>query len=407
MSDIKYQLFISSTFIDLKDERGKVIESVLRNLHFPIGMEMFSADNEEQWQVIQSTIDSSDLYILIIGHRYGSITTGRGKKISYTEKEFDYAIKNKKNVPVLAFIRDRKVNIDTSLLDPENKKRLDDFIKKVQNSNIVVEQWTTGDNLAEKLVTAMNKIFRKFDKNPASTAGWVKRQDGLPDVRQQRMDEHSANLTLLDNCSEVYRVLEETGARFEVTIEEEATFTFDDNCHCTIERMRTQVCLEDVTHSNFQIKIDEPGEMVIQEVSDISDNRGVGHPLKYVTCFKSDKVLKVAILFDRTIPKGETVVFKTKAYAQNFLTDLIRKGVAEFSYNGLQGTTFRKREEVFIFPNNDVFKNITITLKKVNSNTVNLSQNVDYKILGKNKVFRFNYGTIDGNINSIFELRLN
>ena len=69
----KYQIFISSTYEDLKDERKKVQDTILRMYHFPIGMEMFSAGNVDQWKVIRETIDSSDYYILLVGHRYGSI----------------------------------------------------------------------------------------------------------------------------------------------------------------------------------------------------------------------------------------------------------------------------------------------------------------------------------------------
>ena len=68
----KYQIFISSTYEDLKTERQKIQDAILSMYHFPIGMEMFSAGDEDQWKIIQETIDSSDYYVLIIGHRYGS-----------------------------------------------------------------------------------------------------------------------------------------------------------------------------------------------------------------------------------------------------------------------------------------------------------------------------------------------
>ncbi|WP_096156198.1 DUF4062 domain-containing protein [Bacillus sp. FJAT-45066] len=74
MEHKKYQIFISSTYTDLIEARSKVIESILGMYHFPIGMEMFSAADDDQWTVIQSTIDMSDYYVLILGHRYGSVT---------------------------------------------------------------------------------------------------------------------------------------------------------------------------------------------------------------------------------------------------------------------------------------------------------------------------------------------
>ena len=67
--------------------------------HFPVGMEMFSAADEEQWQIISETIDVSDYYVLIVGNRYGSIIQdGEDAGISYTEKEFRYALKQ--GIPV-------------------------------------------------------------------------------------------------------------------------------------------------------------------------------------------------------------------------------------------------------------------------------------------------------------------
>ena len=58
----KYQVFISSTYEDLKAERQKIIDTVLSLNQFPVGMEMFAADNEEQWVTIKECIDCSDYY---------------------------------------------------------------------------------------------------------------------------------------------------------------------------------------------------------------------------------------------------------------------------------------------------------------------------------------------------------
>ena len=47
--ETKYQIFISSTFEDLKEERRKITEVILNMGHFPIGMELFNADDNKQW----------------------------------------------------------------------------------------------------------------------------------------------------------------------------------------------------------------------------------------------------------------------------------------------------------------------------------------------------------------------
>lgn len=62
----KYQVFVSSTYQDLIEERQKVIEALLGKNCFPVGMEYFPAANDDQFTVIKKLIDRCDYYILII-----------------------------------------------------------------------------------------------------------------------------------------------------------------------------------------------------------------------------------------------------------------------------------------------------------------------------------------------------
>ena len=83
----KYQIFISSTYIDLIDERQAAVEAILQSGHIPAGMELFAASNQSQWEIIKKWIDESDIYMLILGGRYGSIEQTSG--LSYTELEYN------------------------------------------------------------------------------------------------------------------------------------------------------------------------------------------------------------------------------------------------------------------------------------------------------------------------------
>ena len=65
--------------------------------NIPVGMELFSAGDEQQWELIKRQIDDSD-YVIVIAHRYGS----RDGSVSFTEKGKNYAISTK--VPALGFI---------------------------------------------------------------------------------------------------------------------------------------------------------------------------------------------------------------------------------------------------------------------------------------------------------------
>ena len=117
----KYQIFISSTYVDLKEERQKAIDSILVLYQFPVGMEMFSAADEEQWEIIKETIDTSDYYVLIVGMKYGSvIESGPDAGISYTEKEFNYALSQ--GIPVLAFVMDDNAAITPNKVETDPAK---------------------------------------------------------------------------------------------------------------------------------------------------------------------------------------------------------------------------------------------------------------------------------------------
>lgn len=48
----KLQVFVSSTYQDLIEERQKAVEGILRAGHIPAGMELFTAASKSQWKVI-------------------------------------------------------------------------------------------------------------------------------------------------------------------------------------------------------------------------------------------------------------------------------------------------------------------------------------------------------------------
>jgi hypothetical protein len=85
----KLQVFVSSTFSDLQEERQAAVEAILTAGHIPAGMELFAAGDESQMNVIKRWIDESDAYMLILGGRYGSIEPMTQK--SYIQLEYEYA----------------------------------------------------------------------------------------------------------------------------------------------------------------------------------------------------------------------------------------------------------------------------------------------------------------------------
>jgi hypothetical protein len=70
--DNRYQTFVSSTFLDLQEERTEVMQALLLLDAIPAGMELFPAANEDQWTLIKKVIDDCDYDIVIVAGRYGS-----------------------------------------------------------------------------------------------------------------------------------------------------------------------------------------------------------------------------------------------------------------------------------------------------------------------------------------------
>jgi len=161
----RYEVFISSTFVDLKEEREKVMRAVLKLDCFPAGMELFPAADATQWKVIQRAIDRCDYYVVLVAGRYGSLGEDN---LSYTEQEFDYAIKQ--GVPVLAFVHGDPDSIPAGKTDKSDdaRRRLEAFRAKV-SSGRMRNEWLNPDDLAAKVALALVNAFKT---NPRP--GWVR-----------------------------------------------------------------------------------------------------------------------------------------------------------------------------------------------------------------------------------------
>lgn len=168
--DKRYQIFISSTFTDLKAERQSVLRAILELDQMPAGMELFPAADDSAWQLIKDVIDASDYYVLIVGGRYGSLDEAG---LSYTEKEYDYAVESKK--PVIPLLHENPDNLprDKTDTDQGRWKKLKTFRVKVEKRHTCV-YWTSSDDLKAKVIVGLTSAMKR-----APAVGWV-RADKVP-----------------------------------------------------------------------------------------------------------------------------------------------------------------------------------------------------------------------------------
>lgn len=161
----RYQVFVSSTYSDLIDERSEIMQALLELDCMPAGMELFPAANEEQWNWIKRVIDESDYYIVIIGGRYGTVSDATG--MSYTEMEYRYALETRK--PVIAFVHEKPTKIESGKTEQSstNKKKLDQFRNLVQQK--LCKFWTNPSDLGAKVSRSVTQLINRY---PA--VGWVR-----------------------------------------------------------------------------------------------------------------------------------------------------------------------------------------------------------------------------------------
>lgn len=162
--DKRYQVFVSSTFKDLEEERQEVMHALLELDCMPAGMELFPAANETQWNLIKKVIDDCDYYVLILGGRYGSVGPDG---LSYTEMEYRYALSI--NKPTIAFLhRDPgKIISEKSESSEEGKSKLSQFRALVEKK--LCKHWSSAQELGSVVSRSLIQLIKA---NPA--VGWVR-----------------------------------------------------------------------------------------------------------------------------------------------------------------------------------------------------------------------------------------
>lgn len=189
----RYQIFISSTFKDLENERKLLTQTILRKGFYPAGMEWFPGIDEEQFEYIKQVIDDSDYYVLILGGLYGSIASD-GK--SYTEKEYDYALEKGKKIISLV---QKKPAVEEE--NDERKIKFTQFHRKI-TENRLVNFWSNQEELVSKFSTSLEATIKKY---PAQ--GWGRCNNTICGERLEFVDINSKISSLKLNSIKTIHIM--------------------------------------------------------------------------------------------------------------------------------------------------------------------------------------------------------
>jgi hypothetical protein len=191
----RYQVFVSSTYDDLHEERTEVIQALLELDCFPSGMEMFPASTGSQWNWIKKVIDQSDYYILILAGKYGTIS--KDTNLGYIEMEYRYAVEIGK--PILAFIHENIENLISSKVekDEDRRKRYNDFRRLVETK--LCKKWSSATDLSGKVSRSIASLI-----NECPGVGWV-RDTNQGIVVKRRIDiEREEWISLIESTDKIF-----------------------------------------------------------------------------------------------------------------------------------------------------------------------------------------------------------
>lgn len=162
------QVFVSSTYEDLKEERQAAVEAILSSGHIPAGMELFAAGDESQMTVIRRWIDESDVFLLILGGRYGSLEPESGK--SYIHLEYEYALEQAKPlfavVTTEACLEEKSREVGLRVVEREHQAKLSGFRSLVTSK--MVRFWDDPKDIKLAVHEKLNELLRDKD-----LVGWI------------------------------------------------------------------------------------------------------------------------------------------------------------------------------------------------------------------------------------------
>lgn len=158
-------IFVSSTFADLAVHRRLVREAIIR-LEFTFkAMEFFGALPDTPKEECLRLVRASNIFVGIIGMRYGSVDNADGKSMTQLEYEEAQAVR----LPTLMYLIDEEhhpvlpKHVDTGV----GAEKLMAFKAKLKNSH-VINTFTSPEDLAAKVTQDVVRFVGAMAQAPGA-----------------------------------------------------------------------------------------------------------------------------------------------------------------------------------------------------------------------------------------------
>jgi hypothetical protein len=156
-----FTIFVCSTFSDLSAEREAVLDAIRRLKLQHDSMEYFGARTQQPLETCLQEVRASDMLVVIVGHRYGSLVPEHG--ISYSEAEYAEAIRL--NKPCLIYMRDEDIPVLPRHIERDSEKlKMLELWKATLNSRHTVSMFQDGPKLAVQVAADVSRTIQDLEE---------------------------------------------------------------------------------------------------------------------------------------------------------------------------------------------------------------------------------------------------
>ena len=160
-SYVEMKIFVSSTYLDLKEYRDKARKAIEESENEFVGMETFQSHTHEPSEFCPERVEECNVLVLLVAYRYG--TTPEGEKNSITHLEYEHA--RKKKIPVRIYLTKDNYPWQPNFID-ENRGSINEFRSLLLDKH-TCSFFTTPDSLYEKLESDIGKFpLRPYIAHP-------------------------------------------------------------------------------------------------------------------------------------------------------------------------------------------------------------------------------------------------
>ncbi|MCJ7566943.1 MAG: TIR domain-containing protein [Anaerolineales bacterium] len=160
---MKYNLivFLCSTYTDLTEEREQILRAIQKLQLQHDSMEFFGARANQAIETCLEEVRRSDLLVVVVGHKYGSIVPDRD--LSFSEAE--YVEGHRLGKPCLVYIRSDEVPVLPKFVerDPDNLRRLERW-KSILRERHTVAHFTDPNDLALQVSADISRTVHSLQE---------------------------------------------------------------------------------------------------------------------------------------------------------------------------------------------------------------------------------------------------